>query len=273
MILSVIGGGNMARALIGGLIDTGWPAEHILVTTRSPESRAKLLRDLGIRELSSLSEIHRSDLILLAVKPQQLFDVAKEIQPYLSGQLILSVAAGISTSLLRKWLNGYSRIIRAMPNTPARIHAGMSGLFATPETSESDRILAQNIFTAIGRIVWLEKEDDMNALTALSGSGPAYVFYMMEALIEAGIAEGLTTEISTALTLATFDGASRLAMASQEEVNELRTKVTSKGGTTEKALEIMIRANIKHILHQAVSAAAHRSREIGNELALMQKNN
>jgi len=273
MKLYVVGGGNMARALIGGLIDTGWPPKDIFVTTRTEESRTQFSRDFGIRPFAELSEINRAEILILAVKPQQLFDVAQTVAPFLSSQLVISLAAGIRTEDLRKWLKGYARIIRAMPNTPARIQAGISGLFASPGTKEEDRTHAQRIFSAIGRVVWLDHEEDMNTLTAISGSGPAYIFYFMEALIEAGISGGLKPEVATTLTLATFDGAARLAMASNEDVTELRIKVTSKGGTTEKAMDVMKMAKIKETIHEAIAQATQRSRELGNELALIPQKN
>ncbi|HVC48864.1 MAG TPA: pyrroline-5-carboxylate reductase [Burkholderiales bacterium] len=273
MKLCVIGGGNMAQALIGGLIDTGWSPADISVTTRTEKSRLDVLRNFRVKTFSDLAEISHCDIVLLAVKPQQLFDVALTATPYLTSQLVISIAAGICTDELRKWLNGHSRLIRAIPNTPARIRAGVTGLFAIPETNDEDRNHAERIFSSIGRIVWLTQESDMNILTAISGSGPAYVFYFMEAVIEAGISEGLSRETATELTLATFDGASRLAMASHEDIAELRIKVTSKGGTTEKALAVLINAKIKETIHEAVTQAAQRSKELGNELALMQKRN
>jgi len=212
------------------------------------------------------AEAAHSEVIVLAVKPQQLQAVAQQLQPWLKQQLVVSIAAGVRAADLARWLGGYAFLVRTMPNTPALVRQGMTGLYALPAVSAAQREQAQRIMQAVGRSVWLDDEAQMDAVTAVSGSGPAYVFYFIEALEAAGIELGLPAAQARELALATFQGAAQLASGSAEGPAALRAKVTSKGGTTERAIQSMESAAVKDLVIAAVKAAAARSRELGDQL-------
>jgi pyrroline-5-carboxylate reductase len=203
--------------------------------------------------------------VLLAVKPQQMPAVAKELSTCLRGQLVISIAAGIRTADLARWLGGHARIVRAMPNTPALIRLGVSGLFAAAAVNQADRDRAQSILGAVGGVVWVQRESDIDVVTAVSGSGPAYIFYFIEALEQAAVELGLNGAQAHELAVQTFVGAAKLAAGSNEPAAVLRARVTSKAGTTEAALKTMEANDIKHKIGEAVRAAASRSRELGDE--------
>lgn len=264
--ISFIGGGNMAKALIGGLVDQGFAASQINVVESDADKRAQLKSDFGVNVTDQLPSITHSDLIVLAVKPQQLRDVSIFLGSLLKQQLLISIAAGVRIKDLSRWLGGYQAIIRVMPNTPAQIRQGISALYAPSGVSESQRQQAESILQAVGQTLWLSNEEDMDAVTAISGSGPAYVFYLMEALQDAAIALGFSQEQSRLLSLQTFAGATQLASQSEHDVVELRHQVTSKGGTTERAIQSMETAEIKRIIAKATEAAAQRSKELGDLL-------
>ncbi len=265
MNICFIGGGNMATALIGGLLGQGF-ADQISVVEVSAENRARLARDFAVRAVDNLKDgIEGSQAIVVAVKPQQLHEVVKELSPLLSGQLLISIAAGIRAVDIARWA-GTQSIVRAMPNTPALIRSGITGLHALPSVDAVQREQAQNILSAVGEVIWLKDEAMMDAVTAISGSGPAYVFYMMEALEEAAVELGFGAEDARRLSLATFLGAGRLAAGSPESVSMLRARVTSKNGTTERALLSMEANHVKQHIVEAARAAALRSRELGDEL-------
>lgn len=264
--ISFIGGGNMARALISGLVDQGFEAKQINVIESDAEKRAQLKRDFGVNVTEQLPGVSSSDVIVLAVKPQQLRDVSIFLGSLLKQQLLISIAAGVRIQDLSRWLGGYQSIVRVMPNTPAQIQRGVSALYAMPNVSELQRQQATSMLNAVGHTLWLESEEKMDAVTAISGSGPAYVFYLIEAMQDAAIALGLSQEQARTLSLQTFAGASQLAMQSEYTAEELRHQVTSKGGTTERAIQSMEAAEIKHIFLQAVKAAANRSKELGDML-------
>ncbi|HZV63035.1 MAG TPA: pyrroline-5-carboxylate reductase [Methylophilaceae bacterium] len=266
MKISFIGGGNMARALIQGLRLNGFSMADVQVIEPDGDKRAALQRDFGIPTSENLPNAANADIIVLAVKPQQMRDVSIFLSSLLQKQLIISIAAGIRTRDLARWLGGYENIVRVMPNTPAQIQAGISALFAMPVVTQAQHIQAENIMKAVGEIIWLEDEQQMDAVTAISGSGPAYVFYFMEALLQAGAELGLSPEQARVLCMQTMRGASSLAAASPEDPAELRVQVTSKGGTTEQAVMAMEAAGVKSAIVKAAKAAAERSRELGDLL-------
>ncbi len=266
MNICFIGGGNMATALIGGLLGQGFAAGQISVVEINADNRSRLIRNFAVRAVDSIKEgMKGSQAIVLAVKPQQLHEVIQELAPGLSGQLLISIAAGIRAVDIARWA-GTEAVVRAMPNTPALIRCGMTGLYALPSVDAAQREQARSILSAVGEVIWLDDEAMMDAVTAISGSGPAYVFYMMEALEEAAAALGFDEEDARRLSLATFLGAGRLAEGSQESVSVLRERVTSKNGTTERALLSMEANHVRQHIIEAAKAAAERSRELGDEL-------
>jgi pyrroline-5-carboxylate reductase len=266
MKICFIGGGNMATALIGGLLGQGFSAEQISVVEINAENRTRLQQDFNVRAVENMVEgIAGSEIIVLAVKPQQLREVAQQLTPHLSGQLLISIAAGIRAGDLARWTDSQT-IVRAMPNTPALIQSGMTGLYAMPAVSGAQREQAQRILSAVGDVLWLDEEAKIDAVTAISGSGPAYVFYMIEALQRAAMELGFTAQDARRLSVATFLGGSKLAAASSEDLAVLRARVTSKNGTTERALLSLAQNGVADHIVQAAMAAEARSREMGDEL-------
>lgn len=266
MNICFIGGGNMATALIGGLLGKGFSAAQISVVEINAENRARLQRDFSVRAEESLAEgVAGSQVIVLAVKPQQIREVAQQLAPLLDGQLLISIAAGIHAVDLARW-SGSQAVVRAMPNTPALIQSGMTGLYALPAVNAVQREQAQSILTAVGEVLWLDEEAMLDAVTAISGSGPAYVFYFIEALQQAARELGFNAEDARRLSLATFLGASKLAACSDEDASVLRARVTSKNGTTERALLSMADNHLAEHIARAAKAAADRAREMGDEL-------
>ena len=267
MNISFIGGGNMASALIGGLVTQGFDAAHIRVVDVSPETREALQARYPVRTFAAMdAEAVTSEVIVLAVKPQQLREVAGALAPLLHQQLVISIAAGVRAADLSRWLGGHRQLVRSMPNTPAMVSAGMSGLYALPEVEQLQRTQAEIVLQAVGATLWLNDEKQMDGITAVSGSGPAYVFYFMEAMQAAAEELGFSPQQARTLTLQTFLGAARLASHSEEDAATLRARVTSKGGTTERALGAMQEAAVKTAIIQAIHAAAERSRELGDAL-------
>lgn len=269
MNITFIGGGNMASALISGLTQQGGsPAgAGIRVVEISPEGRERLQRQFHIATFAQPDvEALACDILVLAVKPQQLREVAAQLQGKLAGKLVVSIAAGVRAPDLARWLGGHEQVVRAMPNTPAMILSGITGLYALPGVSDAQKQQAEGVLGTVGTVVWLEAETQMDAITAVSGSGPAYAFYFMEALEAAACEFGLTSGTARHLAVETFLGAARLAANSDEELAVLRARVTSKGGTTERALQSMEADAVKANIIRAVKAAAERSRELGDEL-------
>jgi pyrroline-5-carboxylate reductase len=265
MRILFIGGGNMATALIGGLLQQGFKPGDLRVVEVAEQARQHLQKQFGIAVAASPDGDIAEDVVLLAVKPQNMRAVATDLARCLRGQLVVSIAAGIRTVDLARWLGGHERIVRAMPNTPALIRSGIAGLFAAENVKQADRDSAQGILAAVGSVVWVSDEQDIDTVTAISGSGPAYVFYFIEALEQAAIELGLGEEQAHALAVQTFTGAARLATASADSAAVLRARVTSKGGTTEAALKAMDANHVKRAIVEAVRAAAARSRELGEE--------
>jgi pyrroline-5-carboxylate reductase len=267
MKLTFVGGGNMAGALIGGLLKRGWRASAMQVVEIAAQARAALKERYGLDASEQLPPaLGDEDVVLLAVKPQHLQPAALQLRGLLGGQLVITIAAGIRSPDLSRWLGGHARIIRAMPNTPALVGAGITALFAPAAVSEADREHADAILSAVGNVLWVEREELLDAATAVSGSGPAYVFYFMEAVMQAAAELGLSPAQARALTLETFHGAASLARQSEEMPATLRERVTSKRGTTERALEHLERDQVRALIVSAVKQAAQRSRELGDEL-------
>jgi len=264
--IAFIGGGNMATALIGGLAGKLTAGANIHVIDLNPQALETLQQQFGVTAAPQIdAAVARSDVIVLAVKPQQMKNVVRQLQPYLDRQLVLSIAAGIRAVDLSRWLSGHAAIVRTMPNTPALIGQGITGMVALAGVSAAQRAAADAIMRAVGATVWLNDEALIDPVTAVSGSGPAYVFYFIEAMQQAAQEMGLTLEQGTQLAVATFAGAAQLAAQSTEPVSLLRERVTSKGGTTHAALASMEASGVKEALVQAMKAAAARGRELGEE--------
>lgn len=267
MKIGFIGGGNMAKAIISGLKNNGFDMTAIDVLELDAQKRTELISEFSVRASDNYDEIHNTDVIVLAVKPQQLREVCQKLTSMLSTQLIISIAAGIRSANLSQWMNNYQAIVRVMPNTPAQIQAGVSVLFALDSVSQQQRDQTTTILGAVGKTLWLDDETKMDAVTAISGSGPAYVFYLIEALQEAGIGLGLKPDEAQMLAVQTFAGAGLLAAQSTTDVKTLRAQVTSKGGTTEQGILALENADIKNIMMIAAKAAADKSRTLGDDFA------
>jgi pyrroline-5-carboxylate reductase len=265
MRILFIGGGNMATALIGGLLQQGFKPGDLRVVDVSEEARQRLQQQFGVNAIPGFDDGIAEDAVLLAVKPQQMRAVAKDLSAHLRGQLVISIAAGIRTADLARWLGGHDRIVRVMPNTPALIRSGVSALFAAAAVKQADRDMAQITLAAVGGVVWVRNESDMDVVTAISGSGPAYIFYFIEALEQAAVELGLNDGQAHELAVQTFVGAAKLAAGSDEPAAVLRARVTSKAGTTEAAVNAMEANDVKRKIVEAVRAAARRSRELGDE--------
>jgi pyrroline-5-carboxylate reductase len=267
--IGFIGGGNMARSLIGGLINTGRAPNTIRVSEPDPQKRKYFLDTLGVRAVEdNLRLASESDTIVLAVKPQVMKQALQPLQETLlvHRPLLLSIAAGVREPDINYWAGGGHAIVRAMPNTPALVGSGATGLFANPAVSGSQRDQAESLMRAVGVTVWLEQESLLDQVTALSGSGPAYFMLFMEALEQAGIEHGLDRDVAHLLVMETCLGAAKLAMESDEDLPELRRRVTSPGGTTEKALQVMENAHMQRIISDAFEAASLRAAELGDQL-------
>ena len=263
--IAFIGGGNMASAIIGGLLKQGMTADQILVVEPFEEARTKLKDLFGIAALSGPdASLARAGLVVWAVKPQTFKDAALQTKAHTADALHLSVAAGIRSDSIAAWL-GSERIIRCMPNTPALIGKGITALVARDSVTAADRQWAGEVIATTGQFLWLEREEQLDAVTAISGSGPAYMFYFMEAMTAAGAEMGLPAEQAYQLAVATFIGAGELARASTESPEVLRQRVTSKGGTTYAAITSMDDSGIKASFAKALHAARDRAKEMGDE--------
>jgi pyrroline-5-carboxylate reductase len=266
MKITFIGGGNMAKALIGGLIKRGYSPSKMHVVELSKDKCAELHNEFGVRATTEVAEaVAHGETLILAVKPQQLQEIAVQLAPILDEQLVLSIAAGIRTQDMARWI-GTQNIVRCMPNTPALIRSGVTALYATPAVKPEQCHRAESILGAVGSTLWVEDEEMLDAVTAISGSGPAYVFYFIEAMQQGAYELGLDEAQARQLVLDTFLGASKLAESSQEDVAILRERVTSRKGTTERALLSMEKDRVKANIVAAIHAAAARSRELGDEL-------
>jgi pyrroline-5-carboxylate reductase len=269
MKISFIGGGNMATALIAGLVGKRAAGSDVHVVDPNTEALERLAARYGVSTANAIGpHVASGEAIVLAVKPQQMREVAATLRPHLKhgGPLVLSIAAGIRGADLSRWLGGHGAIVRAMPNTPALIGMGVTGMVAMPGVSEAQKAAAENIMRAVGKTVWFDDEALIDPVTAVSGSGPAYVFYFLEAMQQAAQELGLSPEQGKELALATFTGAAQLAAQSADPVEVLRERVTSKGGTTHAAITSMEQAGVKRAIVDAIKAAAARGRELGDEL-------
>jgi len=267
--IAFIGGGNMARSIIGGLIAGGHPAARIAVADPSAEQRERLEREHGVATgEDGAAAAASADVVVLAVKPQIMATVARGLAAAVAPHqpLVVSVAAGIREEALARWLDYGGPIVRCMPNTPALIQCGMSALHANDAVTREQRTIAETLLTATGEVVWVEDEADLDIVTAISGSGPAYYFAFMEAMEQAALARGLPNETARRLVLGTALGAARMARESGDDPGTLRANVTSKGGTTAAALAAFEAGGLTALVDSAVDAARQRSIELGDEL-------
>ena len=271
MKITFIGGGNMAFALVNGLIQQGYTAAQINFIEIDAERCRMIKEQFGINAVTTLSDgiepvkQGENNVIVLAVKPQQMHGLTQQMAGKLDQHLVISIAAGIQATDLMRWLGGYPRVVRAMPNTPALVGAGVTGLYAAPEASEMDRRSASTIMEAVGTVLWVDEEEMLHTVTAISGSGPAYVFYFIESMQQAAIELGLTQNEARQLSLQTFQGAIKLANESDDDAAVLRARVTSRGGTTEQAIESMEVSEVKRRIIAAIHTANKRSREMSDE--------
>jgi pyrroline-5-carboxylate reductase len=263
--IAVLGGGNMGRALIGGLVGRGAAPASIAVGEASPQQRDALARELGVRVFAdNAAALGRADLVILAVKPQ---DVAATLAPLAEAfraqrPILLSVAAGVRVNALRHVVGATVPLVRAMPNRPALVGAGVTGLFAPGDVRPHVRRTAEQVMRAVGEVVWVRSEDELDVVTALSGSGPAYYFLLTELMIQAAVDLGLEPDAARTLAVHTLQGSGRLAGASDGDLARLRAEVTSKGGTTEAALRTYEDAGLRAIVARALGAATQRAREL-----------
>jgi pyrroline-5-carboxylate reductase len=263
--IAFIGGGNMAGAIIGGLLRQGLAPAQIDVVEPSAAARDKLKQQFNIDAHEHAGpELERASLVLWAVKPQTFKEAATAARPYTGAALHLSVAAGIRSDSIAQWL-GTQRIVRAMPNTPALVGKGMTALYARPAVAPADRTRAEQVIATTGEWLWVADEAHLDAVTALSGSGPAYVFFFLETMTQAGVQMGLSRDQAYRLAVGTFAGAAELARASDEPPEVLRQRVTSKGGTTEAAIRSMESDRVQALFIKALQAACQRARELGDE--------
>ena len=267
MRITFIGGGNMAKALIGGLLTQGFSAAEMQVVEPYSPSRERLSAMFAVRCVAAVDAAAMDcDTLVLAVKPQQMHDALAPLNGQLEQQLVVSIAAGLRLEDISRWLGGYRQVVRSMPNMAAMIGKSITGLYADPSVAPSARNDAERILSAVGATLWLDKEAQMDAVTAISGSGPAYVFYFIEAMEAAAIGLGFNAADARKLTIETFLGAAQLADQSKETIATLRQQVTSKGGTTEAALQSFASSAIAEAIGLGVAAAATRGRELGDLL-------
>ncbi len=263
--IAFIGGGNMASAIIQGLVTQGHPVGRLAVVEPFEEARDRLTRQFGIQvQAQAGASLESADVVVWAVKPQVFQEAAAQTQAHTRAALHLSVAAGIPSQSIARWL-GTDRVVRAMPNTPALIGKGITAFFARAGVQTPDRLQVETIVRSTGEFLWVDNEDQLDAVTALSGSGPAYVFYFMEAMMAAGFEMGLSPAQARQLTLSTFVGASELARSSDDPPEVLRQRVTSKGGTTHAAITAMDDAGLKAAFGRALHAARDRACSMGQE--------
>jgi len=263
--IGFIGGGNMAQALIGGLLRGGRAPSSIVVVEPAPAQRERLAQAFGVAaQAAADARLSAAGTVVWAVKPQFFAAAAAPSAAFVGGALQLSVMAGIRSDALVR-ASGSERVVRAMPNTPALIGRGIAGLYARDAVTAAERAEAEALFAPTGAVLWVALESDLDAVTALSGSGPAYVFYFVEAMMQAAAEMGLTPDQGRQLALATFDGAAALAAASSEPPEALRAQVTSKGGTTHAAISALEDSGVKAAFVKSLHAARLRARELGDE--------
>jgi len=256
----------MARSLIGGLIASDVAADALYVADPNENNRQQLQIDFGVHtSADNQPQAAQCEVIVLAVKPQIMKDVVSDLQN-IEGKLLISIAAGITSSAITQWLGTEAAIVRTMPNTPALVRSGATGMFANANVTEAQKEVAESIMRAVGLTLWVDTEDQLDAVTALSGSGPAYLFLVMEAMEQAGIKLGLDAETARLLTVQTAFGASKLALEIEEDPAVLRERVTSPGGTTEQAIKSLQEHHFETLFLQALTAARDRARELSEQL-------
>ena len=268
MTITFIGGGNMADALIGGLLRKKISPAKLRVVEIDPEARSRLEKKYQIKCFDDTAKAKikiDEDVVVFAVKPQHMEEAARSSGLRANANLVISIAAGIRLNSLSRWLNGHKHLVRAMPNTPAVIGAGITGLYSFAEVTEKEKSQADKILQAVGSTVWIKEEAQLDAVTAISGSGPAYVFYFMEAIERAAQELRLPPEIAIKLVLETFNGATQLATYTSDPIAKLRERVTSKGGTTECAITRLESLHVTEAIVEAVKAANNRARELGEQ--------
>ncbi|HER34541.1 MAG: pyrroline-5-carboxylate reductase [Halothiobacillaceae bacterium] len=268
--IAFIGGGNMAAALVGGMLkDAPEDARpSIRVADPDPDRRASLSRQLAVEVTAdNHAALDGAQLVVLAVKPQVMRSVAEDLAPSLAaGQLVVSIAAGIPIAALQRWLGGHEALVRAMPNTPSMVGCGATGLFAAEAVSREQRSDAESLMRTVGVVQWLKEESQIDEVTALSGSGPAYAFYLMESMQAAAEELGMSADVARLLTLETVYGAAKLALAADDPPAELRRRVSSPGGTTERAIAELDEAGVREAFARAVRASRDRSRELAAQI-------
>ena len=267
MRLAFLGGGNMANALIGGLIARGFAAGDIAVIEISPAARERIAAHGVHVGTAPDAASAKADTLVLAVKPQDARAALASVAASVHGKLVISLAAGLRLAALSRWLGGHRSIVRCMPNTPALVGAGIAGLYALPEVTAAERERAQRILGAVGEVIWLDDERLLDTVTAVSGSGPAYVFWFIEQLAQFAERSGIGKAEALKLATHTVLGSAKLAAESGEAPAELRVRVTSKGGTTEEALRVFEQEKLAERFTRALAAAAKRGGELGDELA------
>lgn len=265
--IAFIGAGNMASSLIGGLRAKGLDAAQIRASDPGADTRAKVAAEHGIEVFADNAQaVANADVIVIAVKPQAMKAVCQDLRPHLKPhQLLVSIAAGITCTSLLNWL-GEQPLVRCMPNTPALLGKGVSGLYATAAVTSEQRQQADELLSAVGLVVWVDQEAQIDAVTAVSGSGPAYFFLLIEAMTDAGVKLGLTREVAEQLAQQTALGAAHMAVGSDVDAAELRRRVTSPAGTTEAAIKSFQASGFEAMVEKALSAAAHRSAEMAEQL-------
>lgn len=267
--LGFIGAGNMSSAIIGGLVAKGYPVDRIWASDLDESKLATMKTDWGIQTSNNSALVAvQVDVVILAVKPQVLKTVCEQLRPAIAVKkpLVISIAAGVESASLNRWLGDSVPIVRCMPNTPALVQLGASGLYASQQVTEEQKKLAESILSSVGVASWVNEEQQIDTVTAVSGSGPAYYFMVMEAMIEAGIAQGLAPDVAKSLTLQTALGAATMAMQSEFEPAELRRRVTSPNGTTERAIEAFTEGDLKGLFAKAMKDCADRSKTLSKEL-------
>lgn len=268
--IAFIGSGNMASSIFGGLIEDGWPKEHIWATARSEATLDRVKNDFGVNvTLDNHEAVRQADIVVLAVKPQMMKSVLQELTPTLKNKkpLLISVAAGINLDSLQRWSGSELPIVRSMPNTPCLLRSGATGLYANTQVSSEQKELTASIFKSVGITLWVDTESMIDAVIAVSGSGPAYYFLFMEAMTATGIKLGLDRKTAEQLTLQTALGAAKMAVNSDVNAAELRRRVTSPGGTTEQAINTFQAGGLESLVEQAMSAAVARAAEMAKQLA------
>ena len=267
MKITFIGGGNMAAALIGGLIGNGHAAAGLRVVEVQSEARMRLTAQFGVACVDSIATaVPLGEVVVMAVKPQQMRAAALALRSLLGQELVVTIAAGIRIVDLSRWLGDYPTLVRCMPNTPALVRAGITGLYASAGVDAGQRALAESILAAVGATLWVPEESLLDPVTAISGSGPAYVFYFIEALQQAAQEMGFSAADARKLAVETFVGTARLAAQSPEDIAVLRERVTSKGGTTERALASMNADRVKDLIVRALHTANQRAHKLGEQL-------